>query len=69
MISLVRKFTWWWQRRRKEDELREELQFHLEEGADERQVTLGPVRVRVRRDSSGRRRAGICDSAVRPGQV
>ena len=30
MTSLFRKFTWWLQRRRKEDDLREELQFHLE---------------------------------------
>ena len=38
MTSLFRKFTWWLQRRRKEDELREELQFHLAEEADERQA-------------------------------
>ena len=38
MTSLFRKFTWWVQRRRKEDELREELQFHLAEEADERQA-------------------------------
>ena len=36
MTSLFRKFTWWLQRRRKENELREELQFHLVEEADER---------------------------------
>ena len=36
MTSLFRKFTWWLQRRRKENELREELQFHLAEEADER---------------------------------
>jgi macrolide transport system ATP-binding/permease protein len=36
MTSLLRKLTWWVQRRRKEDELREELQFHLEEEAGER---------------------------------
>ena len=36
MTSLFRKFMWWRQRRRKEDELREELQFHLAEEADER---------------------------------
>ena len=36
MTSLFRKFTWWLQRRRKEDELREELQFHLTEEAAER---------------------------------
>ena len=38
MTSFFRKFTWWRQRRRKEDELREELQFHLAEEADERQA-------------------------------
>jgi macrolide transport system ATP-binding/permease protein len=38
MTSLFRKFTWWLQRRRKEDELREELQFHLEEEAVEREA-------------------------------
>ena len=31
MISLFRKVLWWLQRRQKEEELREELQFHLEE--------------------------------------
>lgn len=36
MTPILRKFTWWAQRRRKEDELREELQFHLEQEADER---------------------------------
>jgi predicted permease len=36
MISWLRKLTWWVHSRRKEDELREELQFHLEEDADER---------------------------------
>ena len=38
MIPLVRKFMWWLQRRRKEDELREELQFHLSEEAGERRA-------------------------------
>ena len=38
MNSLFRKFTWWLERRRKEDELREELQFHLAEEAGERQA-------------------------------
>jgi macrolide transport system ATP-binding/permease protein len=38
MTSLFRKFTWWLQRRRKEDELREELQFHLEEEASDRRA-------------------------------
>jgi predicted permease len=38
MTSLFRKFTWWLQRRRKEDELREELRFHLTEEAAERRA-------------------------------
>jgi predicted permease len=38
MTSLFRKLTWWVQRRRREDQLREELQFHLEEEADERRA-------------------------------
>jgi predicted permease len=38
MRALFRKFTWWAQRRRKEEELREELQFHLEEETQERQA-------------------------------
>ena len=38
MTSLFRKLRWWLQRRRKEDELREELQFHLAEEADERRA-------------------------------
>ena len=38
MTSLFRKFTWWMQRRRKEAELREELEFHLANEADERQA-------------------------------
>ena len=37
MIPLFRKVQWWLQRRRKEDELHEELQFHLAEEIDERQ--------------------------------
>jgi macrolide transport system ATP-binding/permease protein len=36
MTSLLRTLVWWVQRRRKEDELREELKFHLEEEAAER---------------------------------
>jgi macrolide transport system ATP-binding/permease protein len=36
-MSLIRKLNWLIQRRRKEDELREELEFHLEEEAGERQ--------------------------------
>jgi macrolide transport system ATP-binding/permease protein len=38
VTSFFRKFTWWRQRRRKEDELREELEFHLASEADERQA-------------------------------
>ncbi len=38
MTPLFRKLTWWLQRRRKEDELREELEFHLAEEAGERQA-------------------------------
>jgi macrolide transport system ATP-binding/permease protein len=38
MRSFFRKVAWWTQRRGKEDELREELQFHLAEEAEERQA-------------------------------
>lgn len=38
MKVLFRRLTWWLQRRRKEEELRQELQFHLEEEADERRA-------------------------------
>jgi len=38
MTRLFRKLTWWLQRRRKEDELREELEFHLAQEADERRA-------------------------------
>src|SRR5262249_6519773 len=38
MIPLFRKVQWWLQRRRKEDELREELEFHLAEEAEEREA-------------------------------
>jgi predicted permease len=38
MTSPWRKLTLWLRRRRKEDELREELQFHLDEEASERQA-------------------------------
>ena len=38
MTSLFRKVTWWLQRRRREAELREELQFHLSEEAEERRA-------------------------------
>ena len=53
MISLFRKFTWWVQRRRKEEELREELEFHLANEADERQgdgLTEDQARWAARRD-------------------
>jgi macrolide transport system ATP-binding/permease protein len=36
MMSFFRKLTWWTHRRRKEDELREELEFHIANEADER---------------------------------
>ena len=38
MTSFFRKLSWWPQRGRKDDELREELQFHLDEEAEERQA-------------------------------
>jgi predicted permease len=53
MTSLFRKFMWWVQRRRKEDELREELEFHLANEADERQadgLTEDQSRWAARRD-------------------
>jgi hypothetical protein len=42
MTSLFRKVTWWMHRRRKEDELREELQFHLATDRAERQADDRP---------------------------
>jgi predicted permease len=36
MTSLLRRFTWWLRQRRKEAELREELQFHLDQEAEAR---------------------------------
>ena len=36
MMSLVRKVQWWLRRRNKEEELREELQFHLTEEQEQR---------------------------------
>ena len=36
MMPFFRKVAWWLRQRRKEDEVREELQFHLAEEADER---------------------------------
>src|SRR2546430_5329567 len=38
MTSFFRKLSWLAQRRRKEEELREELQFHLDEEAEQRQA-------------------------------
>lgn len=38
MTSLFRKVQWWLQRRRKEEELHEELQFHLAEEVEERRA-------------------------------
>ena len=38
LCFLFRKVQWWLQRRHKEEELREELQFHLAEEKDERQA-------------------------------
>ena len=38
ITSFFRKLSWLAQRRRKEDELREELQFHLDEEAEQRQA-------------------------------
>jgi hypothetical protein len=38
MSSLFQKFRWWRERWRKEDDLREELQFHLSEEAEERRA-------------------------------
>jgi macrolide transport system ATP-binding/permease protein len=53
MMPFFRKLTWWWQRRRKEDQLREELEFHLTEEAAERQgegLTAEQARWAARRD-------------------
>ena len=36
MISWLRKLAWWTRRRQKEQELRDELQFHLDEETRER---------------------------------
>jgi predicted permease len=38
MTSFLRKLTWWRERRRKEQQLREELEFHLAQEAEERQA-------------------------------
>jgi predicted permease len=53
MTSLFRKVTWWAQRRRKENELREELQFHLAEELEERRgdgLSEDEARSAARRD-------------------
>ena len=53
MASFFRKFAWWRQRRRKEAELREELEFHLANEADERRtdgLTADEARWAARRD-------------------
>ena len=53
MIPFFRKLTWWAQRRRKEDELCEELQFHLDEEAQRGQAEGLPeheARSAARRD-------------------
>ena len=39
MMALLRRLAWWLRGRRKEDELREELAFHLSEEAAERQAS------------------------------
>jgi putative ABC transport system permease protein len=38
MVSLLRKVQWWLQRRRREDDLREELAFHVTEEANQHQA-------------------------------
>lgn len=53
MTSFFRKLVWWVQRRRKEDELRAELEFHLDNEVDERRADgLGEDQARwaARRD-------------------
>jgi macrolide transport system ATP-binding/permease protein len=53
MASFFRKLSWLAQRRRKEDELRQELQFHLDEEAEQRQaegLTKDQARWAARRD-------------------
>jgi predicted permease len=53
MTSFLRKLSWLWRRPNKEDELREELQFHLDEEAEERQaqgLANEEARLAARRD-------------------
>jgi hypothetical protein len=42
-MTLVRRFIWWLQRRRKEDQLREELEFHVDEETLERDAPLDAI--------------------------
>ena len=52
-MTLLRKFIWWLRRGRKEDELTEELQFHLAQEAEERRaagMTEDAARWAARRD-------------------
>ena len=48
MNGVIRKLGWWLQRRRKEAELREELEFHLDQDADERRCDGGLTDVQAR---------------------
>src|SRR3954468_22245363 len=53
MMPFLRKWTWWLQRRRKQDDLREELEFHLAEEADEHRARGVPehlAQIAARRD-------------------
>jgi hypothetical protein len=53
MISFFRRVQWWLQRNHKENDLREELEFHLAEEARERQadgLTEHEARWAARRD-------------------
>lgn len=53
MKTLLRRIAWWLRPHRKEDELREELQFHLDEDARERRdagISADEARVAARRD-------------------
>ena len=52
-MTLLRKLSWWLQRRRRETELREELEFHLNEETDAHQADGLPIeqaRLAARRD-------------------
>jgi predicted permease len=52
-MTLFRKLSWWLQRRRRETELREELEFHLDEETDAHQadgLPLEQARLAARRD-------------------